>query len=106
MIQEWFFTGLEIDVTTFDQKIINYCQVSLMAGHRCPIIHQFSCKACVVNVEKGQLKAIKGALRLSRRIVHAQMFEVGLFLFLITYNHKTNRQGGSDLFRPAIRFKC
>ena len=46
-----------------------------MAGHRCPIIHQFSHKVRV-DVKNDQLKAIEAALRLSQHHVHALMFEV------------------------------
>jgi hypothetical protein len=59
-----------------------------------------------VDVRNVQLKATKAALRLSQHLIHAMMFEVGLLLS-VTYNHKTNHQGGSDLFDhrcPAIRF--
>jgi hypothetical protein len=47
-----------------------------MAGHQCPIRYLFSHKARV-NVKNGRLKAIKVALSLSRRPIHALMFEVG-----------------------------
>ena len=80
--------------------------MSLMAGHWCPIIHRFNLKTCV-NVKNGQLKAIKAVLRLSRCIVHTLMINVGFLLFLITYNHKTIKQGGSNLFgTPVSRHKA
>jgi hypothetical protein len=50
-----------------------------MAGHQCPIRYLFSHKARV-NVKNGRLKAIKVALSLSRRPIHALMFEVGFKL--------------------------
>jgi hypothetical protein len=49
--------------------------LNLMAGLRCPIIHQFSHKARV-DVKNGGLKPIKAAFNLSRRLVHNVMFEV------------------------------
>ena len=52
-----------------------------MAGHRCPIIHRIHPKAHV-DVRNGQLHAIKATWRLSRRLVHALMFEL-----ISTFNH-------------------
>jgi hypothetical protein len=60
-----------------------------MAGHRCPMIHRFNPTA-LVDVENGELKAIKAALRLSRHPIHALMFKVGFFVFSHLQPTKTN----------------
>jgi hypothetical protein len=46
--------------------------------YQCSIIHWLNSKAFVA-VKNGQLKAIKVALRLSGRPIHAPMFEVGFY---------------------------
>lgn len=72
-----------------------------MEGHRCPIRHQLSLKVGV-NVKTGQLKAIKAALRLSRRHVQALMSEVGFYFRSLT-TAKPNSLGHRC---PVIRFNC
>ena len=52
--------------------------MNFMAGLRCPMTHQFNPKARV-DVKNRKLKAIKAASRLSRRLAHALMFEVGFY---------------------------
>ena len=49
-----------------------------MAGHQCPIIYRLTPKARV-DVNIGQLKVIKAALRLSKRYVDALMFEISFY---------------------------
>ena len=60
-----------------------------MTGYQCPIIHRLNPKARV-NVKNGQLKAIKVALRLSRCLVHARVFEVG-FYFIFDHLQPQNQ---------------
>jgi hypothetical protein len=57
--------------------------VSLIARHRCPILHRWNPKAHV-DVTNGQLKVIKAVLRLSRRPRHALMFKVGSYFQSLT----------------------
>ena len=49
-----------------------------MAGHRCSIIHRLNLKAHI-DVKNDQLKAIKVALRLYRRHVHALLLKVNYY---------------------------
>lgn len=65
--------------------------VNFMAGHHWPIIHQLNLKARV-DVENGQLKAIKAALRLSQRHVHAPMFEVGFYFYSFKSQNQSLRR--------------
>ena len=80
--------------------------MNLMAGHRCHIIHQLNPKACVdiINV---QLKAIKAALRLSRRPVHTLMFKVGFHFRSLTTTKQIILEAPIYLghWCPTIRFK-
>lgn len=54
-----------------------------MAGHQCSEIHRLNPKARV-DVKFGLLKAIKAALKLSRRPVHGLMFQVGCYFRSLT----------------------
>ena len=47
-------------------------------GTQCSIVHQLYPKACV-DIKNDQLKAVKAALRLSQRLVHALVFKVGFY---------------------------
>ena len=61
----------------------NTMHLNFMVRPRCPIMHQFSHKACA-NVKNGQLKVIKSALSLSQRRVHNVIFEVGVHFQSLT----------------------
>ena len=81
--------------------------MNLMAGHRCPIGYRFSHKARV-DVDNGRLTATKAALSLSRRLVHALLFEVGLYFRSLTTTKPISKEAlifwGHQC--PAIRFIC
>lgn len=74
--------------------------MNLMVGHRCPIIHQATLKARA-DVKNGHLKTIKATLRLSLRIVHALMFEVGSYFLSLTTTNQSFK-GGSVLFGTSV----
>jgi hypothetical protein len=81
------------------QQITNQ-HMNLTAGHWCPIIHRSNPKACV-DLKNDELKAIKVVLRLIW--MSSVRFNVQSWLSIsITYNHKTNHQGGSDLFGTPV----
>ena len=52
--------------------------MNLVKGHECPIIQQLN-PEIRVDVKNGQLKAIKVALNLSPRHVHALIFKAGFY---------------------------
>ena len=80
------------------QQITNQ-HMNLTMGHRCSIIHRSNPKACV-DVKNGQKGDQSGVKIIS---MSCTCFDVqSWFLVLITYNHKTNHQGGFDLFRTTV----
>ena len=87
-------------------EVGEFDQMNLMAGHQCPMIHQFNLKTCV-DVKNGQLKAIKATLRLSRRRVHTSMFKVGLCFRSLTTTKSFIKEAPIYLGHqcPATRFK-
>ena len=95
-----------LNLSTWDVLSIRG-QKNLMAGHRCLIILCFSRKVRV-DVKNGQLKAIEAMFRISQRLVHALLFEVGLFIYfqwLTTTKPITKEAPVYSGHRcPAIRF--
>ena len=81
--------------------------LNLTAGYWCPIMHWLNFKACA-NVKNGQLKAIEVALRLSRRRVHALMFEVRFYFQSLITKKPIIKEAPTYLGHvcPAIRFIC
>ena len=78
-----------------------------MGGDRCPIIHRLNPKARV-DIKNGQLKAMKAALRFSRRHVHTLIFKVGFYFQLLTITKPIIKEAPIYLGHqcPAIRFIC
>ena len=64
------------------------------------IIHRFSHKACV-HVKKWSVEGYQSG----NEIISTSCTRSDVrswFSFLMTYNHKTNHQGGSDLWRTLV----
>ena len=76
-----------------------------MVGHWCPIIDMLNPKARV-DVKNDELKAIKTTLRLSQRLVHALMFEVGFYFQSLTTTKPIIKEALISLghWCPTVRF--
>ena len=57
------------------------------------MIHPVKPYIAHVDVKRGQLMAIKAALRLSRRLVHAMMFKVGFYFRSLTTTKPIIKEG-------------
>jgi hypothetical protein len=93
-----------VDITEFRVYVKVNLYLNLMVGHQCPIIHQLNPKA-PFDIKNGQSKAMKAALRLSRRHVHTLIFEIGFYFQSLIATKPLIKDAPSYLGHqcPAIR---